>query len=97
MKILSSIHKRKACFIAILFIVGSIFTADILDLREELRFLTCPYSSLDSNVTTGIITSVAFETEPLLILHSVDQMSSVSISFLHLLPFGFRAPPVWFS
>jgi hypothetical protein len=97
MKILSSIHKRKACFIAILIIVCSVFTADILDLREELRFLTCPYSSLDSNVTTGITTSITFETEPLLILRTVDQTSSVSISFLHLLPYGFRAPPVWFS
>jgi len=97
MKILSSIHKRKACFVAILFIVCSIFTADILDLREELRFLTSPYSSLDSNVTTGITAGVAFETKPLLILRSVDQTSSVSISFLHLLPYGFRAPPIQFS
>jgi hypothetical protein len=97
MKILSSIHKRKACFIAILIIVCSIFTADILDLREELRFLSCPYASLDNNVTTGITAGVAFETEPVLILYSVDQASSVSISFLHRLPCGFRAPPVWFS
>ena len=96
MTILScSMYKRKAYFIAILIVVCSVFTADILDLREELRFLPCPYSSLDNNVTTGITTSVAFEMEPVLVLHSVDQTSSVKISFLHLLPYRSRAPTVW--
>jgi hypothetical protein len=90
-----SIKKRKAYFIAVLLIVGSVFTADILDLREELRFLPCPDSSLDNNVTTGITTTTAFETEPLLVLRSVDLISSVKISFLFLLPYGFRAPPAW--
>ncbi len=89
-----SIDKRKAYLVAILFIVCSAFTADILDLREELRFLSYPYSCLDNNVTTGIAaTTSTFETEPLLVLNSVDRMSSVKISFLHLLPYGFRAPP----
>jgi hypothetical protein len=90
-----STNKRRAYFIAILIVVCSVFTADILDLREELRFLPCPYSSLDNNVTTGITTTVAFEVEPVLFLRSVDQTSSVKISFLHLLPYSFRAPPVW--
>jgi hypothetical protein len=95
MTILScSMYKRKAYFIAILIVVCSVFTADILDLREELRFLPCPYSSLDNNVTTGITIGVASEMEPVLILRSVDQTSSVKISFLHLLPYSFRAPPV---
>jgi hypothetical protein len=97
MKLISpSLKKKKAYFFAVLLIVGSVFTADILDLREELRFLPCPYSSLDNNVTTGITTATAaFETEPLLVLRSVDQISSVKISFLFLLPYGFRAPPAW--
>lgn len=96
MTILScSRYKRKAYFIAVLIVVCSVFTADILDLREELRILPCPYSSLDNNVTTGIITNLTFEMEPILILRSVDQTSSVKISFLHLLPYGFRAPPAW--
>ena len=95
MTLLSSpINKRKAYFVAILFIVCSVFTADILDLREELRILSYPYTCLDNNVTTGITaTTAAFETEPLLVLRSIDRMSSVKISFLHLLPYGFRAPP----
>ena len=88
-----SIKKRKAYFVAILLIVCSIFTADILDLREELRFLPCPYSALDNNVTAGIATITAFETGPILVLRSIGQTSSVRISFLHLLPYGFRAPP----
>jgi hypothetical protein len=90
-----SLKKRKAYFVAILLIVCSVFTADILDLREELRFLPCPYSSLDNNVTAGITTNIGFETEPLIVLRSVDPISSVKISFLFLLPYGFRAPPAW--
>ncbi len=88
------IQKRRAFFIASLLIVCAVFTADILDLREDLRFIPCPYSSLDNNVTTGLTTSTDYETEPLFVLRSVDQTSSVKVSFLHLLPFGFRAPPV---
>jgi hypothetical protein len=90
-----STHKRNGYVVAILLIVCSVFTADILDLREELRILSCPYSSLDNNITTAIAASTDFETEPLPILRAVDRMSSVKISFLHLLPYGFRAPPVW--
>jgi hypothetical protein len=93
MTVSSSLHKRKTLFLVILFIASSAFTADILDLREELHLLACPYSSLDNNVTTGITTGVAFELKPVLILYSVDQTSSVKVSFLHLLPYGFRAPP----
>jgi hypothetical protein len=91
----SSLHKRKALFFVILFIAFSAFTADILDLREELGFLPCPYSFLDNNVTTGITSNFSFEMEPVLFSCSAYQKSSVKISFLHLLPFGFRAPPSW--
>ena len=90
---LLSINKRKAYLVAILFIVCFVFTADVLDLREELRILSYPYPCLDNNVTTGITAATAFETEPFVISRSVDQISSVKISFLHLLPYGFRAPP----
>ena len=89
-----STHKGKAYLLAILLIVFFAFTADILDLREELRILSCPYSYLDNNVTTGITSNITFETEPLPVLCSIHQKSSVKISFLHLLPYGLRAPPV---
>jgi hypothetical protein len=96
MRLLSpSINKRNAYLVAILFIVCFVFTADILDLREELRILSYPYPCLDNNVATGITATTAFETEPSIISRSVDQISSVKISFLHLLPCGFRAPPSW--
>lgn len=91
----SSLHKRKAIFFIILFIAFSAFTADILDLREELGFLSCPYSFLDNNVTTGVTSNFSFKMEQRFILRSAYQKSSVKISFLHLLPFGFRAPPSW--
>jgi hypothetical protein len=91
----SSLHKRKALFFVILFIAFSAFTADILDLREELGFLSCPYSFLDNNVTTGITSNFPFKTKPVVFSCFVHQKSSVKISFLHLLPCGFRAPPSW--
>jgi hypothetical protein len=95
MTISSSLHKRKALFFGILFIAFFAFTADILDLREELRIVSCLYSYLDNNVTTGITSHSTFETEPTIFLLSVHGKSSVKISFLHLLPYGFRAPPSW--
>jgi hypothetical protein len=91
----SSLHKRKALFFVILFIAFSAFTADILDLREELHLLSCMYSSLDNNVTTGIASCSPLEAEPVILLLTVHQKSSVRISFLHLLPYAFRAPPFW--
>jgi hypothetical protein len=91
----ASLHKRKILFFVILFIAFSTFTADVLDLREELHILYCPYSSLDSNVTTGIIRTIDFKPEPVVLFCSIYRKSSVKISFLHLLPLGFRAPPSW--
>jgi hypothetical protein len=91
----SSLHKRKVLFGVVLFIAFFAFTADILDLREELRILSCPYSYLDSNVTTGITNKATVETEPVIFPCSVPRKLLVKISFLHLLPYGFRAPPSW--
>ncbi len=86
-------RKRKILFFAVLLLVFSAFTADILDLREELLILSSPYSSLDDNVATGVVSDFVFAPEPMLVLLSVQQMTSVEISFIHLLPCGFRAPP----
>jgi len=69
----ASLHKRKTLFLVILFIAFSAFTADILDLREELHILSCPYSSLDNNVTTGIISTVDFVLEPVVLFCSVHR------------------------
>ena len=91
----ASLHKRKTLFLVILFIAFSAFTADVLDLREELYILSCPGSSLDNNVTTGITSTVDFVLKPVVLFCSVHQKLSVEISFLHLLPCGFRAPPSW--
>jgi hypothetical protein len=89
----ASLHKRKTLFLVILLIVFSAFTADILDLREELHILSCPYSSLDNNVTSGITSSSDYVLEPVVLFCSIHRKLSVEISFLHLLPYGFRAPP----
>jgi hypothetical protein len=86
-------HKRKILFIAVLFLAFSAFTADVLDLREELLIISSPYSSLDNNVTTGVVSDFTFAPAPILQLLSVQWKASVEISFMHLLPCGFRAPP----
>jgi hypothetical protein len=86
-------RKRKILFLAVLFLAFSAFTADILDLREELLILSCPYKSLDNNVTTGVVSDLTFAPEPILQLLSVQRKASVQISFMHLMPCGFRAPP----
>lgn len=86
-------QKRKSLFLGVFLLVSFMFTADILDLREELHILPCPYSCLDSNVTTGLISTAAFNPEPIFIAVSGKKEASVKISFIHLLPYGFRAPP----
>lgn len=88
-------NKRKTVFWVIMLIVFSAFAADIIDLREDIRLLPTPYSSLDNNVTTGITDNVDFKLTPVILARSVYSESSVEISFLHLLPCGFRAPPSW--
>jgi hypothetical protein len=91
----ASLHKRKTLLFVILFIAFSAFTADILDLREELHILSCPYSSLDNNVSTGLTNDYHFEPGQILTLCSAQRSTVVKISFLHLLPYGYRAPPFW--
>jgi hypothetical protein len=88
-----SLYRRKRLFFVILFIAFSAFTADVLDLREELCILSSPYSSLESNVSNGIISHTSLLPEPTLILHFIQKKTSVKISFLHLISYGFRAPP----
>jgi hypothetical protein len=89
----TSLHKRKTLLLVILFIVFSAFTADILDLREELCILSCPNSSLDNNISTGLTSSDFFDIQQALIAPSVQRNTAVIISILYLLPYSFRAPP----
>jgi hypothetical protein len=93
MTVSALLHKRKTLLLVILFIAFSAFTADILDLREEIHLLAYQDSSLDNNVTTGIISKIVFALETVVLFSTVDLNLSVIISFLHLLPCGFRAPP----
>jgi hypothetical protein len=89
------LYKRKTFFLVILFIIFSAFTADILDLREELCLHSCPYSVLDDNVSTGFTSNHLFKLEQMLFVYSVQGKTAVKISFLSLLPYNFRAPPSW--
>lgn len=95
MTVFSSLYRRKALYWVVLFIVFFAFTADILDLREELQILSCSDNCLDNNVDTGIISNADFKIEPALFSCSVFWKSSVKIFILHLFPLGLRAPPSW--
>ncbi len=77
----------------ILTIALSAFTADIFDLREELQILSCPYNSLDNDITTGMTDQFVFDPAPFLTLSPIHWRSSVVIAFAHLPSCGFRAPP----
>ncbi len=95
MTVSALLHKRRTLLLVVLFLAFSAFTADILDLREDLRILSCPYSSLDNNVSTGLANDRPIVTGQILTLCPVYQQASNKISFLHLLPYGYRAPPSW--
>jgi hypothetical protein len=95
MTVSALLHKRKALLLALLFVAFSAFTTDVLDLREDLRILSCPYSSLDNNVSTGLASDLPIVAGQPLTLCPVYQQASNRISFLHLLPYGYRAPPSW--
>ena len=88
-----SLHKSKRIYCLILFIAFSAFTADVVDLREELRFLSSLYNSLDSNIASGLTSATAISPEPALLPCSVQERVSIEITFMHLLPYDFRAPP----
>jgi hypothetical protein len=91
----ASRYKRKGLLLVILFIAFFAFTADILDLREELCILSCPCSSLDNNVSTALTSNHPFQLDQILTMPFVQRRVAVHISFLHLLPCGYRAPPSW--
>ena len=95
MNFFGSLHRRKVYLLLVLFVTCAAFTADILDLREEIHILSCPYSSLDNNITTGVQGGFSFEPELIQKHCSLNQREPVAISFLHLFPYGYRAPPSW--
>jgi hypothetical protein len=89
----ASLHKRKTLLLVVLVIIFSAFTADILDLREELCILTCLDSSPDDNISTGLTSKHPSESEQILAVSVVQRKATVKSSFLHLLPYVYRAPP----
>jgi len=89
----ASLHKRQTFLFVVFFITLAAFGTDIADLREELCILSSPFSSLESNISDGIISHISLLPEPTLILPFAQKTTSVKISFLHLLLYGFRAPP----
>ena len=91
----SWLDKRRTLFLIVFLVIFSAFTADILDLREELRFFPTPYGALDNNIGEGMTAAADAAPQPTPVFGgcAAHGESSVEISFLHLLPYGFRAPP----
>jgi hypothetical protein len=89
------LHKKEILLLALFFIAFSAFTTDVPDLREELYLLSCPYSPLENDVTTGLTSNHTFKPEQITALPSVQRKVVVKITFLHLLPYAYRAPPSW--
>jgi hypothetical protein len=94
MNVFGSLHKRKAYLLLVLFITCFAFTADILDLREEIHLLSCPFSSLDNNITTGIQGGFSFKPELIQKICSLNQKSPIALSLSQLFPCENRAPPL---
>ena len=84
---------RKFLFFLAIFVAFFTFTADIVDLREELLVLSCSANCLDNNITTGMVSAIVFKDLPMVASVILQQRESLKISFLHLLSFGLRAPP----
>jgi hypothetical protein len=95
MTIRGSIHRKQAWFFLILFFTLTVFTIDVVDLREDIHILSCPHGSLDNNITTGIQSSFSFLPELIQKYCSLNQKPSVVISLFHLFPYGYRAPPIY--
>ena len=89
----AALHKRKLYFLAILLIAFSAFTADILDLREELQVLPSPNNCLDDNITTGLTDPFAIKAEPIPFLYFLQLTSPFEVSSFHLQTQPPRAPP----
>jgi hypothetical protein len=89
------LNKRKRLFLLLIIATFVCFAWDIIDLRDEVHLIACPYSSLDNNVTTGIQSSFSCEPEPMPTFFSFAKKASVAISFLSSSPVNFRAPPAW--
>jgi hypothetical protein len=89
-----SLLQRKTLFGLVFLIAFSVFVADVIDLREELRLLSSPFNCLDNTIEAGVVSSFSIEPEPFRPGFAITNKASVEISFLHLLPYAFRAPPL---
>ncbi|MCE5281299.1 MAG: hypothetical protein LLG93_04270 [Deltaproteobacteria bacterium] len=88
----SSRQKRKLIFF--IFLVGiAAFTADVLDLRDELQMLPCPFGSLDNNVATGLISDFQIDPGPVVVISLIQRKASFKVSLSTLFSYSFRAPP----
>jgi hypothetical protein len=87
--------REKRAFYSIVFLIAlTAFSADILDLRQEIHLLGHQSGYLGGNITACIVSHVIFHTDSIPFVCSTVAESSVMIpSFPHDLPYGFRAPP----
>ncbi len=85
--------QRRTLYGVLFLIVFTAFTADVVDLREELRILPGLYAGLDSSVADGVASRPSVQPDQVIPLFHLAEETSVDVSFRHLLPYSFRAPP----
>jgi hypothetical protein len=95
MKAFGSLHKGNALFLIIALGALVAFAGDILDVRDEVHLLSCPYNSLDNNITTGLQSHFSFNFQLIPAFFSLPGEPLVVISPVNPLSFNFRAPPAW--
>jgi hypothetical protein len=93
--LIGALNKKEVFFLLILFITFSAFTVDVLDLRDEIQLGPSHNDNTGVNISTAIpvYPSLAFEAKNEYVCF--HQVSSVTVSFIHLLSFSLRAPPVF--
>ncbi len=86
-------QKRKTLFCIILFVAFCAFMTDVVDLREELQILSCPFGCPDNDFTNGTNNTAAVNYDSISVMFSGIESTAVKISFHHLSPCALRAPP----
>jgi hypothetical protein len=95
MAIINSINKQRAWLLAIVLLVCAGFSADVIDLREDLALIPASGTSLEGDDTQGIVAVTVFEKRPDLVSRLVDEIPSLPVFILHSQSHRLRAPPVF--
>jgi len=78
----------------LLCLVLAAFTADVLDLRDEILIPASPYGNLDETISSGLQSTSTFLTPEMPRYVHLSSQPEVPSWEQHALPFDLRAPPL---